>query len=357
MIRSLQACRCFAALLVVLHHTSNSIFNTPKYFAGKPFGNLFDFGEAGIDYLLVLSGFIITYVHGKEIGQPGRVLPFIRKRLTRVYPTYWVILALLLPVYFVMPTFGAGFEREPDSVLCALLLVPHLHHPPILIVTWMMMYEFVFYGIFAVLIGSRRWGLVTVGVWLALTIAAQLYAPLNVYPIGYLTSSFHLRILAGMVLALMVKHGPPLPAPRLIAILAGVFLVVSGLNHALGGRWTLYDPVTRFTPACIALTAGLIYAERAGSLPRVPELLMKLGDASYSIFLVHFPALSVLAKLAKLVHADAWLPGQVLYVLLFVAAVATGYGFFCAVERPLRHWLKEPAARRAAPAEPQRRAA
>ncbi len=157
MIRSLQACRCVACLLIVLHHTSNGIFALPKYFDGKPLGNIFDLAEAALDYFFVLSGFVIVYVHGKDIGRLDRLWPYVRKRLTRIYPTYWVVTLLLLPVFFVAPQFGRGFERDLSGIVCSLLLVPQPGHGPIVGVAWTIVYEMVFYAVFATLIANRRW--------------------------------------------------------------------------------------------------------------------------------------------------------------------------------------------------------
>lgn len=340
MIRSLQACRCLAGLLIVLHHTSNGIFALPKYFDGKPFGNVFDIGEAGLDYFLVLSGFVIAYVHGKEIGRLDRVWSYVRKRVTRVYPTYWVVMLLLVPVFFIAPQLGMGYERDPSTIVCSFLLLPHPNHGPILGVAWTILYELFFYAVFAVLIANRRWGVAVVAVWFAAIVAARFYAPLATFPYLYATSVYHLRFLAGMLLALAVRRGLSLPVPRLLACAGAVWLLASALVNAYGGGWNLFEPILGYTPSCVLLMIGLIDAERAGMV-RMPALLVHLGDASYSIYLVHFPALSVLAKVAKLVYADAWLPLPLLFGLIAVGAVAVSYVFYRAVECPLRRYFQE----------------
>jgi peptidoglycan/LPS O-acetylase OafA/YrhL len=75
MLKSLQACRAAAAILVVLYHTSHGIFRLPRYFEHKPFGPVFDFGFAGVDFFFVLSGFIMMHVHAADIGRPSAIGP------------------------------------------------------------------------------------------------------------------------------------------------------------------------------------------------------------------------------------------------------------------------------------------
>ncbi len=60
---SVQAGRGIAAVLVVLAHTSASVFDQRKYWPANPVGPLFDFGHAGVEFFFVLSGFIILYAH------------------------------------------------------------------------------------------------------------------------------------------------------------------------------------------------------------------------------------------------------------------------------------------------------
>ncbi len=195
--------------------------------------------------------------------------------------------------------------------------------------------------------------------WIATLVAAPFYGPLNVFPWNHISCVYHWRFLAGMLVALWRGANTPLPAPRLLAGLGAAWFVGSALVNAYGGRWNLWDPILGSTPSCVLLMVGLIHAERAGLL-RVPELLVHLGDASFSIYLVHFPAPSALAKLAKVMHADAWLPLPLLFGLIAGGAVLVSYAFYRIVECPLRRCFKERRDRAGqdAPAEAtQRRAA
>ncbi len=83
MIRSIQAYRGFAALLVITFH-ANLMAN--EYFASTPLTEFFRFGHSGVPFFFVLSGFIIYFIHKNDIGVPNRASTYLKKRVIRIYP-------------------------------------------------------------------------------------------------------------------------------------------------------------------------------------------------------------------------------------------------------------------------------
>jgi peptidoglycan/LPS O-acetylase OafA/YrhL len=85
-IRSLQALRGVACLMVVLLHAGNWEPSThPKTLLlawARPFG------WAGVDLFFVLSGFIITWTQERNLGRPAAVGSYLWRRLWRIYPIY-----------------------------------------------------------------------------------------------------------------------------------------------------------------------------------------------------------------------------------------------------------------------------
>jgi peptidoglycan/LPS O-acetylase OafA/YrhL len=69
------------------------------------------------------------------------------------------------------------------------------------------------------------------------------------------------------------------------------------------------------------------------------------GDASYSIYLVHFPALSLLAKEAKSLQLDAWIPTPMLF-FAFAAGLVCG-GMYRTNSRTSESSVEEPSCRSA----------
>jgi peptidoglycan/LPS O-acetylase OafA/YrhL len=337
MIRSLQAGRAVAALLVVLLHTSGGIFALPKYFDGSPFGRFFAFGTAGVDFFFVLSGFIIAHVHGGDIGRPDRLRPYFWKRFTRVYPAYWAALLPLLPVFLLMPGIGKGYESDLYVILCSFLLFPMPDIGPVLGVAWSMCYEVLFYLLFGALIASRRWGGLLFAAWVGL-LAVAVCGQFWTYPLSFLANLYNLEFLAGIGLAVALRR-VTVPVPRVLMVLGAALFLATGMVDVYVQPLGMHLHVLGYTSGSLLALGGAIQAERSGKL-KVPQPLVFLGDASYSIYLVHFPALSLLAKTVKSLGIDQKVPKLALFFALAGAAVLCGCLFHAMVERPLLQWLR-----------------
>ncbi len=329
MIRSIQAARGVAALLVLLFHASQSIFALPKYFGGMPFGDAFGFGHAGVDFFFVLSGFIIAHAHRDDVGHPERWRKYAWKRIRRIYPPYWVIPLLILPVFFAVPSWGDGHERQPWVIASSLLLLPRAK-PPVLGVAWFLCYEVLFYALFLSFLVGRRTGLAVFTIWGALTIA--LHARFA-FPGAFLLNLHNLQFAMGMIVA-AVHSRARVPYARAIAVAGAAAFFGAGAVEVCT-RWLGESSLQMAYGASSAvLVLGLAEAERAGRL-RVPEGMVFLGAASYSIYLAHIPALSLIAKVAVRLGLPNAMPHRAAFVLISVAATAACIGYYLVVERPL----------------------
>ena len=78
------------------------------------------------------------------------------------------------------------------------------------------------------------------------------------------------------------------------------------------------------------LLMGLAAEEKWVRLP-IPKFICRLGDASYSVYLVHYPAVSVLCKFAKSMGLENRIPHQLLFLGMSVSAI--GIGMIFAIRR------------------------
>ncbi|NRF90581.1 acyltransferase [Paenibacillus frigoriresistens] len=111
----LQASRGAAAFFVLLFHTSAMSF---KYYQYDLLGISAIGRSGGVDFFFVLTGFLLYHTYGHKIGTKMSVLPYLSNRLICIYPFYWLITLVVLPVYFLVPSCSYGYdETHKDTIL------------------------------------------------------------------------------------------------------------------------------------------------------------------------------------------------------------------------------------------------
>lgn len=350
---SLQMLRAIAALLVVMYHTQ-AIFGAR---AGLTvLDGVFSQGSRGVDLFFVLSGFVITYVHRRDWGTPARLGTYLFNRASRIYPSVWIMSALAIAAYLagmlLSNPVGMGAADQSArlgawNILASVLLLPQLA-VPLVNVTWTLKCELAFYLIFALLIVERRF-LALLILWQAAVLGCLL-AGIDTgdgwarYYIGPMDLEFGL----GMACAVLVMRRGALPA-RLRAILARPAPLLAGLlvgtllfaGGALLERYWI-SPLPVPAVAVYGIGGGLIILTMAlldlsGRLPRW-RLLVYLGDASYSIYLVHFSVITLLS--GALLRVGTVPMGTAVYLAVATAGVLAGIAFHRLVDQPIQRALR-----------------
>lgn len=320
------------------------MLSTEKYFGRLPFAGVFRFGHAGVDFFFVLSGFIIYYVHAHEIGRPDRLAGFARKRFQRIFPTYWVVLAIMGVLLVVSPTAGRT-EREFGNLVTSILLLPW-PVGPILDVAWSLKHEMIFYALFGLLFVNRRLGQAALAAW-AVVVCANIAsswatgAPLFTGVAGNLIFRlFNIEFFVGMGVAHLLLKGR-IHWPLACAAAGFVLFLGTGLYESWGPERAPEWPPRHI---CYAIGAGLVLyglagAELKGRL-RVPRALVELGTASYSLYLVHTIVMMVLQQVVLRLRPHLWLTAELWFIVFVVTSIAAGIVFSRVVEVPLLHWVR-----------------
>lgn len=339
-LEGIQICRGIAALLVLLFHVTQ--LSQEKL--GQAFlANLFAFGSAGVDFFFVLSGFIIFFVHQADLGQRDRLKPFILKRLIRVYPLYWVITLAILPVYFLAPQFGYGYERQLDVILKSLFLLPQ-PHLPILIVGWSLTHEVLFYFIFAlaILLPLKLSSRLLSG-WLVGTLAifllnfAGVFDPKQHFLLWFIFNPHNLEFMLGCLAAYLVLRKRLKTSNLFLLLLAASCFLAFDIAQA--ERSFPFNPVIIYGIASTLIVIGAATLEVQRSHPLV-RLFSFLGDASYSIYLTHYPCLSVLVKLTIAAPLISIISYPAIMGLLLLTTLSVGCLTYVWLEKPLVNWLR-----------------
>lgn len=321
-IGNVQALRAFAAIAVVLGHT---FFLPPQ----------FRFFE-GVPLFFVISGFIMTYI--SRGGAPD----FMRNRIVRIVPLYWVAtLAYLLMLIF---TGGTGIlGQHALGILQSLLFIPYNDTPttmfPFLGPGWTLNLEMYFYAVFAVaLVFSNRWAplvaaLVIGGVFL-LAHTPGLPSRLAFY--GHEEIAFFIYGIGAYYLWAAVPVDVFIRFRRWV-VAAG--LAIGCAYIALPFLQPTSPLYTLFGPPALVLAALSLH--KAGVRLRTTGVLVFLGNASYAIYLCQYFVLNNMWTVRSIWPAiDQATNG-------WVAAASTGLavllGIFVhlKVEKPLTIWARQ----------------
>jgi peptidoglycan/LPS O-acetylase OafA/YrhL len=327
----IEAGRGIAACIVLLYHAARHL---DKIHPSPLLAQGFRFGHAGVDFFFVMSGFIILHVHAADIGCPDRLAHYAGRRFSRVFPTYWVALALTLALAI------AGQRHElpsADYVAASALLVPS-HTAPLLGIAWTLQYEIVFYAVFAVLIVHRTAGMLVFILWLAWIAIASVVAQPAVVPRS-LYGAYNFEFFAGMAAAGLlatVRVG----APEGI-LCGGVAAFVAAAAAEDAGVLDGYADIGRLAYGLpsVMIVLGAAAADRDRRL-RVGKLLRAFGRASYSIYLFQFVFIGLAWRAMVVSGLSGVLPTLADFFVLAGCGIAGGVVMSRCVEYPLMRWLR-----------------
>jgi len=293
----------------------------------------FAFGHAGVDFFFVISGFIISFVHGHELGRPDRLLNFLWRRATRIYPVYWVVTALVIG----LSLFSAQRDARLDlfHVVASIFLWPQTGEP-LLGVAWTLEHEMLFYCAFALALIRREFATPLAAAALILVVGAWAFPG---YPaLDFFGDAYHLQFLMGIGAALVVRNS--LVPGALALLVAGVAgFIAAGIAENLGVFPTagLISKLL-FGTASTAIVIGVASAERQ-KLLKFGTVGIFFGAASYAIYLIHTVAIGLTARMLAESGAMADLPSGVVLAVVSVVGIVAGFGLYALVERPLMSGL------------------
>lgn len=325
---SIELARGVAAILVVLYHASRHLDRNVGFADGR---QTFQFGHAGVDFFFVISGFIILLVHGGDLGRPERIGRYAARRFTRIYPIYWVILALTVALA------ARSALPSPLEVARAAFLLP-TRGEPMVGVAWTLQHEIIFYGAFAVLILNLRIGLVLLGLWLGLIVSGFLVSgPRGMEAV--FVSAYNLEFFFGMGAAWWLRRREVIRPGAVLALglsLFALFALAEVLGY-LDGYASWARPAYGLPSALIIL--GLVEMERGGRI-RVPLRLLWLGRGSYSIYLFHLTCLGAAYKLWAAAGLMTLAPAWIGFGVISAAGIGGGIAVSWLVEYPLMRWTR-----------------
>ncbi|MDO9433805.1 acyltransferase [Hydrogenophaga sp.] len=384
-LHALTSLRFFAAFAVVVLHYRELLGPLPEGVRQVIVG-----GQFGVTFFFVLSGFILTYRYREWFADgvsDARFWWFQRFRLARIYPVYLLGLLLDTPWHLlerasvgqlgeVAQTYWASWLLNAVALQAWVPAVPFamFWNTP----AWSVAAEFFFYATFpwlcaALCRSARSWAWTVAAMLFAVVLGAVLYAVV-IHAMNYVWhvdtttqylvitynpllrySEFLAGCLAGhgFLLARNAGAGAVLhlrTAGRRHLLLGVCLLVVvvrvmvPGYSGPSAALWLL-DVSTKYAVFILPFV-GLIFAVASGPTCLSPVLehrwLVLLGEASYSLYIVHWFVVTVLSM--KLL--GAW-GTPFVHAMALLATVVFSMACYRLVEAPWRrrlrgHWIQDP---------------
>jgi peptidoglycan/LPS O-acetylase OafA/YrhL len=340
---SLQALRGVAALLVVFFHTQTILTSRCAF---DPFAGIFSQGDKGVDLFFVLSGFIIAHVHSGDIGRSRRLGSYIYNRVCRIYPAVWIMSAAALAIYALGFDASKATKLRFPGVIASFFLLPQAGDA-LVNVTWTLKYEVFFYALFGLMIVQRMLGVVVLAAWQSAILVIAL--------IGVDTSAswaFYVRPIAlefgmGVLVAALVRR---IPATGTWAGLLGymtlgigfVGFVATALLQTYASPKFVLPRFATYGLAAALIILGCCVLDGRSRL-NVPRLMVVLGNASYSIYIVHFSVITGI--IFSLVKCGLCPSDSLTSLVVATLGIGAGWLFHYMVDAPIVRYLAE--ARRA----------
>ena len=337
---NIQALRAIAALLVVVGHSLHET-ETISALVGRTAPDLsFIYWGFGVDIFFVISGFIMVYTSVDLFDQRGAWRVFLTRRLTRIVPLYWLLTTILLIGGAIAPRLLNVPIDDWRHVLASYAFIPSLRAPgeirPVMALGWTLNMEMFFYVLFAgALTLPFRRGLAALALVIGgLAVFGMIVKPEQVQ-LAFWTQSIILEFLMGCLLAAAYLQGARLsPAAALAVAALGILGMIK-----FGGTETepvIPDALRWGIPALLIVAAAAL---AQSSTSRVMLWLAALGNASYSLYLVHPFVLRPMRNIwTHLVGGALPLTAYVAAATLLATLVAIlTYRF---VERPLLRWAQ-----------------
>ncbi|TMV50653.1 acyltransferase [Paenibacillus mesophilus] len=332
--RMIQASRGAAVFLVMLFHAAQVGLRYFQY----DFLGISEMGRSGAyTFFFVLTGYLMVTLYRRHFGNPRVFGTFLLKRFYRIYPLYWLIMLVVVPIFFLVPSFGIGFERDPSAIIRSLLLWPQATGP-ILPVAWSLSYIVWFYLVFSLCFLIKEKVMIAIySSWMTI-IVLNVFGLIQIkdsVPLQFLFSIYHLEFVLGILVAATVHKLSPKYSPLWMICGAVVYVVLWICRYQLTGI-----PYADFlhTLGSVLLLIGILTWE--GKEHRLLQPLAAMGNASYSILLASLPMMSITFKLARAAHLPGMIGSAWTIPVCFLSALGLCMLFYRWIERPLNRLMR-----------------
>ena len=343
------------AVWVIVHHLTGQGMMLEPWVQSLPDGlqSLVRGGYLAVGTFFVLSGFVLARSYGEKEWNRGSLYRYGIARIARVYPGYLLSLVIVSPFIYRSLFAGGAASSRRATLLANYGLVLQGWTGSLGVgwntPAWSLSCELFFYLCFPVLLmffAKRTWPRIVVAgaISIVLPLAlAQLHVPWWWKPF-YHTADFLVGIVASHLFDAL--HDMQFSLKRIGMWLYGIAGSLGALMVAFPQylRGSSLDLNSTLRPVNAAILIGLAIG---GGLPArllSTRLLKYLGQASYSMYILHVP---LLWWYSRYILKHPWVGSQTIAAALYMAGVIIiSAAAFELVEEPanrlIRSWAQKP---------------
>ena len=332
--RTIDGLRGIAAMAVVVQHcleftpinNLDATFSTPIAYI---FSNALNLGRFGVITFFLISGFLIPSSIG---NQPRPLIGFAIGRFFRLYPLYWLSIAVAL---VTLAALGKAIPGHAQVAANMTMFQTLFGYENILDPYWTLLIEQFFYFFCAAifLAGAlnnprrMRWIMIASGLLLIVVAGALMLAPQMRYAkhLSYLmyTGSFLFVMIVGHNIRLMQAREAFHVPKDIFVLFVVVFIFIVGAREGIGGYNTLLSPVAVLVSSVAAL---LLFLFALHSRTFISSVFVFFGKISYGLYLFHGIALWIAIELTGK-PVDLWHSLALLAMVCGIAAAAATLAF------------------------------
>lgn len=291
-----QALRAAAALVVAVHHVT---YDAVSFGAGggrlaAAIGHTMPW-QAGVDVFFVISGFVMLHASEPLFGRgTAGIRIFGARRIARIVPLYWTATTLFLVAAATDPHAVHAMLGGAGYILASYAFVPIARpdglYQPAFGLGWTLNYEMFFYLWFAVCLWlpSRRAVFALTAIPIGLVALVGLGGVAD-GPLAFWGSPIILEFMLGVWIRALLPRVGPLPG----RLRFGMVVLAIAAFRADGTTIGLPEVLAWGFPAALLALAAVTGPEQP--LSRWTAGWVKLGDASYALYLLHPFVLRVLS--------------------------------------------------------------
>jgi len=307
----LDLLRFVAAVAVMIYHLTyqprlHGVLSTNAFW---PFPAVTRYGYLGVTLFFMISGFVILWSsQNRSAGE------FVVTRIARLYPSFWVCIAITT---LVVDSIGMTGSISPRTATLNLTMVPDLLGAPYVDgVYWTLFVELKFYFLIFIVLATGT--MPRVETWLALWLAASVACAAGIVPkwFGSLAMyPFSSYFIAGCLFYLLRTRG--VSAFRVGGL---VLTCALGSAYAVAQQASFMSETSRGSGIVVAGTVVVLFGIfaaiclKSGLLP-ASRWWYWLGSLTYPLYLLH----NRISKELAATTLGLWSPWQLLGVQLAVA--------------------------------------